>query len=145
MSSFGLATQSAIECFNENRWGNGQIEAKNAGEINKKLEQKKSKMHEQFSELDQRLQGKTYVCDDQDISGITVADYALGCQAMDLVLFGDNFDSYPNIKKWLGHLLNADGQFAAIHDELLLALSQHDEVYPYYEQEPLEMPLDLSS
>jgi hypothetical protein len=26
-----------------------------------------------------------------------------------------------------------------------LALSQHDEVYPYYEQEPLEMPLELSS
>jgi hypothetical protein len=23
MSSFGLAIQAAIECFNENRWGNG--------------------------------------------------------------------------------------------------------------------------
>lgn len=108
MSSFGLAIQAAIECFNENRWGNGQIEAKNAGEVNKRLEQKKAKMHEQFAELDRRIQGKTYVCDDQDISGITVADYALGCQAIDLVLFGGNFDKYLNVKRWLGHLLNAD-------------------------------------
>ena len=108
MSSFGVAIQGAIECFNENRWGDGQIEAKDADEVNKRLEQKKLKMYGQFEELDKKIQGKTFVCDDQDISGITIADYAISCQAMDLVLFGANFDSYPNVKKWLGHLLMTD-------------------------------------
>ena len=55
MSSFGVAIQAAIECFNESRWENGQIEARNVEETDKKFEEKIVKVHEVFAELEQKL------------------------------------------------------------------------------------------
>lgn len=48
-------------------------------------------MHNQFADLELKLKDKTYICDDEERSGLTVADYALGCQAMDLILLGQDF------------------------------------------------------
>ena len=45
-------------------------------------------MHQQFAEFNSKLEGRTYVCDDKDHKGITVADYALACKAIDLILLG---------------------------------------------------------
>ena len=52
-------------------------------------------MHSEFQNLENQLRDKMqmFVCDGQEgVSQITVADYALGAQAFDLVLLGGSFE-----------------------------------------------------
>ena len=69
----------------------------------------------------------------------TIADFALGCQAMDLMLLGQGYinvevgigyNQYPNINKWLKLLLTDTDGFKELHHDYFNALSRKLSVYP---------------
>lgn len=90
------------------------------------------KVYNEFSNLNQKLEGKVYICDDDNKESITIADYALATQAMDLILLGGNFEKYPNVHSWLCKLMETCSHFKEIHTKMLKALSEQDGITPHY-------------